>query len=355
MVRSLLLLLLSAALRAQTAAPPVEGEWVARDFTFKSGDKLPQLRLHYITLGAPVRDAAGRVRNAVLIMHGTTGSGRVFLSEQFGGELFGPGQPLDATRYFIILPDAIGHGRSSKPSDGLHMKFPHYDYDDMVRADYLLIHDGLKVDHLRLVMGTSMGGMHTWVWGETYPDFMDALMPLACAPVAIAGRNRMFRAMIIQAIRSDPDWKNGEYTQPPANGLIAAQYALWMMTSSPLQLHQANPTREQADAAVAALRQRALAADANDLLYAFESSTDYDPSPRLEKIQAPLFAINSADDVVNPPELGILEREIRRVPHGRYILIPTSSETRGHGTHSRAVLWKSYLLELLRQSEPRGR
>ncbi len=353
MVRPLLVLLLSVAARAQTAPPPVEGDWVARDFTFKSGEKLSELRLHYITLGAPARDAAGHVRNAVLIMHGTTGSARPFLGAQFGGELFGPGQPLDATRYFIILPDAIGHGQSSKPSDGLHMKFPHYDYDDMVRADYLLIHDGLHVDHLRLVMGTSMGAMHTWVWGETYPDFMDVLMPLASAPVAIVGRNRMFRAMIIQAIRDDPDWKNGEYAKPPVNGLMAAQYAMLMMRSSPLQLHQANPTREQADAAVAALRKGAAATDANDMLYALESSGDYDPSPRLETIKAPLFAINSADDEINPPELGILEREIQRVPHGRYILIPTSGETRGHGTHSRAVVWKNYLLELLRQSEPR--
>jgi homoserine O-acetyltransferase len=355
MVRSLLVLLLSVAAWAQTAPQPVEGEWVARDFTFKSGEKLPALRLHYTTLGVPARDAAGHVRNAVLIMHGTTGSGRAFLNPQFGGELFGPGQPLDASRYYIILPDGIGHGQSSKPSDGLHAKFPHYDYDDMVRADYLLIHDGLHLDHLRLAMGTSMGGMHTWVWGETYPDFMDALMPLASAPVPIAGRNRMFRAMVIQAIRNDPDWKNGEYATPPANGLIAAQYAMWMMTSSPLQLHQANPTREQADAAVGDLRERALRTDANDMLYAFEASTGYNPSPLLEKIKAPLFAVNSADDVVNPPELGILEREIQRVPHGRYILIPTSGETRGHGTHSRAVVWKNYLVELLRQSEPRGR
>src|ERR1035437_5252663 len=232
MVRSLLVLLLSAGAWAQTAPPPVEGDWVARNFTFKSGEKLPESRLPSTPPAPPPRAAAGHVRNAVLIMHGTTGSGRAFLNPQFGGELFGPGQPLDATRYFIILPDAIGHGQSSKPSDGLHMKFPHYDYDDMVRADYLLIHDGLHVDHLRLVMGTSMGGMHTWVWGETYPDFMDALMPLASAPVAIAGRNRMFRAMVIQAIRNDPDWKNGEYAQPPVNGLIAAQYALLMMRSS---------------------------------------------------------------------------------------------------------------------------
>jgi homoserine O-acetyltransferase len=219
-----------------------------------------------------------------------------------------------------------------------------------VHADYLLLHDGLGVDHLRLVMGTSMGAMHTWIWGEMYPDFMDALMPLASAPVEIAGRNRMFRAMIMQAIQGDPDWKDGEYTTPPVNGLIAAQYALWMMTSSPLQLHKSNPTHDKADAAVAALRQRAARTDANDMLYQYDCSTDYNPSPLLEKIQAPLWAINSADDEVNPPELGILEREIKRVAHGRYILIPTSDETRGHGTHSRAMLWKNYLVELLQIS-----
>jgi homoserine O-acetyltransferase len=332
----------------------VEGDWVAHNFVFKSGEKLDDLRLHYTTLGKPERDAAGRVRNAVLIMHGTGGTGRAFLSAGFGGELFGKDQLLDASRYYIILPDALGHGKSSKPSDGLRMKFPKYRYDDMVRAQYLLVHDGLGVDHLRLVMGTSMGAMHTWIWGEMYPDFMDALMPLASATVEIAGRNRMFRAMIIQAIRGDPEWKNGEYTSPPVNGLIAAQYALWMMTSSPLQLHKANPTHEKADAAVAALRQRAVRTDANDMIYYYESSTDYNPSPDLEKIRAPLFAINSADDEVNPPELGIMEREIKRVPRGRYILIPTSDETRGHGTHSRPSVWKNHLAELLHLSEPRA-
>jgi homoserine O-acetyltransferase len=330
---------------------PVEGDWVVRDFVFHTGQTLPELRLHYTTLGAPARDSAGHVRNAVLIMHGTGGSGRGFLSAQFAGELFGKDQPLDASRYFVILPDAIGAGKSSKPSDGLHARFPRYNYDDMVRADHLLLRDGLHVDHLRLVMGTSMGGMHTWVWGETYPDFMDALMPLASAPVEIAGRNRMFRAMIIQAIRNDPDWKGGEYTAPPINGLMAAQYGLFMMTSSALQLHQANPTHERADAAVTALRERAARTDANDMLYQFEASTDYNPSPKLDRIRAPLWAINSADDEVNPPELGILEREIKRVPRGRYILIPTSEETRGHGTHSRAVVWKSYLVDLLKSTE----
>jgi homoserine O-acetyltransferase len=349
MVRSLILLLPALACLAQTPQA-VESDWTAKDFHFHTGDVLPELRLHYTTLGKPARDAAGHVNNAVIIMHGTGGSGRAFLGPAFGGELFGEGQPLDAAKYFIILPDAIGHGKSSKPSDGLHARFPHYDYEDMVRADYLLVHDGLGVDHLRLVMGTSMGAMHTWIWGYRYPDFMDALMPLASAPVAIAGRNRMFRAMVIQAIRGDPEWDGGEYASPPKNGLIAAQYALWMMTSSPLVLHQANPTQGQADAAVEALRARALRNDANDMLYQFESSTDYDPEPHLPEIRAPLFAINSADDEVNPPELGILEREIRKVPQGRYILIPTSAETRGHGTHSRAAVWKNYLVDLLKVS-----
>jgi homoserine O-acetyltransferase len=351
----LLCLTVASALAQQTTLPNKEGDYIAHDFTFHTGEKMAELRLHYTTLGQPARDASGHVRNAVIIMHGTGGSGRPFLGAGFGGELFGPGQPLDITKYYIILPDAIGHGKSSKPSDGLHMKFPHYDYEDMVRGDYVLLHDGLGVDHLRLAMGTSMGAMHTWVWGYLYPDFVDALMPLASAPVEIAGRNRMFRAMIMQAIQSDPDWKDGEYTKPPVNGLIAAQYGLWMMTSSPLQLHKTNPTHEKADEAVKALRERAQRVDANDMLYQYDSSTDYNPSPHLGQIKAPLFAVNSADDEVNPPELGILEREIRKVARGRYILIPTSDETRGHGTHSRAALWKNYLLELLSESEPRAR
>jgi homoserine O-acetyltransferase/O-succinyltransferase len=356
MIRTLLPLFLAATCWSQTGAPSYpeqsESDFVVRNFGFKSGETLPELRLHYITIGKPVRDASGHVSNAVLIMHGTGGSGRGFTGEGFGGELFRAGQPLDAATHFIILPDAIGHGKSSKPSDGLHARFPRYRYDDMVRADYLLVHDGLKVDHLRLVMGTSMGAMHTWIWGEMFPDYMDALMPLASAPVEIVGRNRMFRAMILDAIRADPAWKGGEYDAPPAQGLMAAQYALWMMTSSAVQLHKTNPTREEADAAVAALRERALATDANDMLYQFEASTDYNPSPLLEKIKAPLYAVNSADDEVNPPELGILDREIKRVRRGRYILIPTSDETRGHGTHSRAVVWKKHLEELLRESEP---
>ena len=350
------LFLMALAVWAQPATPAypdqVEGDWVARNFVFHTGESLPELRMHYIAIGKPERNGAGHVRNAVLILHGTGGTGREFLREDFGGQLFGPGQPLDAARYFIVLPDGIGHGKSSKPSDGLHSRFPHYDYEDMVRAEFQLLREGLQVDHLRLVMGTSMGAMHTWVWGYLYAEAMDALMPLASAPVEIAGRNRMFRAMIIQAIRDDPDWKGGEYSTPPLNGLIASEYALWMMTSSPLRLQEVNPTPDKADAAVGALRERAKQVDANDRLYQFEASRDYNPEPHLGEIRAPLWAINSADDEVNPPELGQVARVIEKLRHGRYILIPTSDETRGHGTHSLAAVWKQYLVELLRQTEP---
>jgi homoserine O-acetyltransferase len=330
-----------------------EGDWNVPDFTFQSGEKLAQLRLHYITLGSPQRDAAGHVLNAVLMLHGTGGTARSFLSPEFAGELFGSGQLLDAGRYYIILPDAIGAGKSSKPSDGLRMKFPHYRYDDMVRSQYLLVHDGLKVDHLRLVLGTSQGGMHAWLWGETYPGFIDALMPMASAPVEIAGRNRMTRTMAIQAIKNDPGWKNGDYDIQP-QGLIAARNIRSIMIGSALHFQTENPTPQKADAAVEVLARTALGTDANDTIYQYEASTDYNASPMLEKIQAPLFAINSADDEINPPELGILEREIKRVKHGRYILIPLSGETRGHQTYNRAVLWKNHLRELLDVSKPRG-
>jgi homoserine O-acetyltransferase len=344
MSRALLLVLCGFRLWGQLAPSSVEGDWTVHEFTFHTGEKLTDLRLHYTTVGQP------RGNNAVLILHGTTGRGDRFLSYDFGGQLFGPGQPLDASRYYIILPDAIGHGKSTKPSDGLHARFPRYNYDDLVRAQYLLVHDGLHLNHLRLVMGTSMGGMHTWMWGEMYPGFVGALMPLASAPVEIAGRNRMFRRMIIDSIRSDPEWHNGEYTTPP-RGIIAAHHALFMMTSSPAELHREAPTRELADLEYESLKQTALASDANDMLYAFDASRDYNPQPRLGEIRAPLYAVNSADDEVNPPELGILEREITHVARGRYILIPTSDQTRGHGTHSRAAVWKQYLQELLRVSE----
>jgi homoserine O-acetyltransferase len=339
---------------AEAAYPtPVEGDFVAKDFRFGTGEVLPELRLHYTTIGTPRRDAAGVVRNAVLVLHGTGGSGRGFLSENFGGVLFGEGQLLDGNTHYIILPDAIGHGRSSKPSDGLRMGFPRYTYDDMVRAHHLLLTEGLGVNHLRLVMGTSMGGMHTWVWAETYPDFMDALCPLASLPAPIAGRNRMLRRMIMDSIRSDPEWKNGNYASQPKEGLTGAMHALLVMVSSPLQWHHQAPTREKADALFDQMVASRLAAtDANDMLYHFDSSRDYDPSAGLERIQARLLAINSADDEVNPPELGILEASIARVKRGRAIVIPTSERTRGHGTHSLPALWKDELARLLEESEP---
>jgi homoserine O-acetyltransferase len=330
---------------------PAEGDFVIRDFRFGTGETLPELRIHYRTLGTPRRDARGVVRNAVLILHGTTGRGATFLRPQFAGELFGAGQPLDATRYYIVLPDDIGHGASSKPSDALKARFPHYGYHDMVRAEYLLLTDGLKVNHARLVMGTSMGGMHTWMWGEEHPEFMDALMPLASLPTQISGRNRVWRRLIVEAIRNDPAYQQGDYqSQPPS--LRTAEQMLWLMSSNPLLRYQEAPTRAQADALIEEQVAKSMKTDdANDVLYALDASSDYDPGPGLEKIQAPLLAVNSADDLINPPELGILEREIRRVPHGRAVVIPMSEQTHGHGSHTYAVLWKQYLVELLASPE----
>jgi homoserine O-acetyltransferase len=350
-IGSFVVVLLSMLAMGEGGLVPRQGDLTLRDFKFNSGEILPELRLHYRTLGTPRRDARGVVRNAVLILHGTTGSGAGFLSDQFAGVLFGSGQLLDAAEYFIILPDGIGHGQSSKPSDGLRARFPHYGYGDMVTAHYRLLTEGLGVNHLRLVMGTSMGGMHTWLWGERYPDFMDALMPLASLPVQIAGRNRMMRRMVVDPIKNDPEWKNGEYTSQP-RGLTTAIYTLLFMTSSPLQWQAQAPTREAADRLFDEMMQRQLARlDANDMLYAFDASRDYDPAPSLEEIEAPLVAINSADDQVNPPELGILEREIKRVKRGQYVAIPISEKTRGHGTHSLPVLWKEHLARLLKESD----
>ena len=328
-----------------------EGDVVLRDFRFADGAVLPALRIHYTTLGRPRRDAAGTVRNAVLVLHGTTGSGRGFLTPAFAGELFGPGQPLDTAAHYVILPDGIGTGGSSKPSDGLRTRFPRYGYADMVAAQHRLVTEGLGVNHLRLVMGTSMGGMQTWMWGERHPAFMDALLPLASVPTQIAGRNRMMRAIIADAIRGDPAWRGGDYAAPPAAGLRTALAMLFMMTSSPLQLHRAAPTRDSADAYVARwMDARIAATDANDFLYQFEASRDYDPAPALGRIRAPLVAINSADDLVNPPELGLMERLVPQVRRGRYVLVPTSERTRGHGTHSLPALWKPELVRLLAES-----
>jgi len=330
---------------------PQPSDYTIRDFRFQSGETLPELRMHFLTLGTPRRDDAGLVRNAVLILHGTTGNGSNFIRGEFAGELFGTDQPLDATRFFLVLPDNLGHGQSSRPSDGLHAKFPRYGYRDMIEAQYRLLTEGLKVNHLRLVMGTSMGGMHTWLWGETHPEFMDALMPLASLPSQISGRNRVWRRMIIDAIRGDPDWRNGDYeTQPP--GLRVAAEVLYFMGNNPVQRQKEAPTLAEADKLLDASNDNAMRTmDANNVLYALEASRDYDPGPGLEKIQAPLLAINFADDLINPPELGILEREIGRVKHGKARVLPMSDRTRGHGTHTLAAVWKEHLEQLLTDTE----
>ncbi len=347
-------LLLPAASRAQALAypTPVAGDARLPNFRFASGETLPVLQRHYTTVGQPRRDKRGRITNAVLIMHGTTGAGSSFLSALFAGHLFGPGQPLDAAKYYIILPDAIGHGQSSKPSDGLRMQFPKYTYDDMVVADYRLLTEKLGVGHLRLVMGTSMGGMQTWVWGYRYQSFMDALLPLASLPVEIAGRNRMLRKMAIDMIEMDPAWQGGNYTTEPKVGLTGAASSLIFMTSSPKQMQKLAPTRALAETALAQTEARLYSSlDANDFIYQFDASRDYNPAPHLAAIQAPLFAINSADDQVNPPELGILDTEIKKVARGRYILLPITDLTTGHGTHSNPAIWGSYLEELLKLTE----
>jgi homoserine O-acetyltransferase len=327
---------------------PVPGDFKMKDFAFTSGEKLPELRIHYMTLGTAKRDAAGHVTNAVLIMHGTGGSGQQFARKQFTDVLFGPGQALDLTRYYVILPDDIGHGDSSKPSDGLHAKFPHYGYIDMVEAEHALVVDGLGVDHLALVMGTSMGCMHSWLWAERWPSAMDAVMPLACLPTQIAGRNREWRKMLIDAIQQDPEWKGGEYTSQPRAALLHAGHLITLAGSAPMADQKRLPTRDAADKDVEEGESLfATTSDANDVLYAVASSRDYDPSPDLEKITAPLLFVNSADDFINPPELGIAEREIKRVKHGRFILIPASESTHGHGTHTWGTFWQKDLKELL--------
>ena len=348
------LLSLAVAVSLPSPARALEGDASLASFRFASGESLAVLRIHYRVFGVPKRDRAGHVRNAVLVLHGTTGSGAQFMNANFAGELFGLGQPLDTARTYVILPDGIGHGRSSKPSDGLRARFPRYRYGDMIVAQYRLLTEALGVDHLRLVMGTSMGGMHTWMWGERYPDFMDALMPLASLPTQIAGRNRVWRRMVIDAIQNDPEWRGGDYATQPQSLRLAGQM-LWLMSSNPLIRQRQAPSRAAADSAIDAfVANYAKTADANDVLYALEASGDYDPAPDLPRIRAPLLAINSADDLINPPELGVLEREIARVPKGRAIVIPMSEQTVGHGTHTRAAVWKQHLEELLRESEPKG-
>lgn len=353
MRRLLLALLISAPAaspaEAQATFPaPVERDFIARDVRFESGEVAPEILLHYRTIGQPRKDSDGIVRNAVLILHGTGGSGAGFTGPGYAGLLFGKGQILDAERYFLILPDNVGHGRSSKPSDGLRMKFPRYRYTDMVRLQHRLVTEALGLTHLRLVMGTSMGAMHAWMWGYMYPTFADGLVPLASNPVEIAGRNRVWRKLLVDAIVNDPTWKGGEYVEPP-KGMANALGFLLIATSTPRLWQKDFPTHDAADRWLAdQIAARLTTTDANDTIYHFRASEDYDPTPHLERITAPLLAINSADDFVNPPELPMMAALIAKVKHGRFVLIPASDETRGHGTHSRPQVFGPYLAEFLK-------
>ena len=333
-----------------TAFPnQTEGEWTVKDFRFSTGETLPEVRLHYTTLGQPRRDASGHVVNAVLLLHGTTTTGKAFLMPSIAGELFGPGQVLDAEKYYIILPDALGRGRSSKPSDGLHARFPRYGYADMVQTQYRLLTEGLNVDHLRLVLGFSMGGMQTWMWGETHPTMMDALMPLASFPVEISGRNFLWRKILSQSIRNDPDWNNGEYTSQPRH-YVTVLPLFKLMTLNAAKLQQMAPTRADAETLYENTAQTTN--DANDFLYWLESSWDYDPEPGLGKIVRPLFAVNFADDLINPVELGVLDRVIPTLPGARFAVVPANDTTLGHQTLNQAAMWAPFLKELLDSLPP---
>jgi homoserine O-acetyltransferase/O-succinyltransferase len=339
---------------APAAWPAVDGTYTIDHFQFKDGETIDHLRLHYLTLGKPHKDAAGHVDNAVLLLHGTGGDAHSLLNPVFSDVLFVPGGVLDITKYFLILPDDIGHGMSSKPSDGLHMQFPKYDYDDMVRSQYRMLTEGMRVDRLRLILGTSMGCMESFVWGETYPGFAQALAPFACLPVELAGRNRMMRHMAIEAIQQDPAWMNGEYKTEPVQGLRTANEMLLVMGSSPLQMQKNEPTRAAAEKYVDDYLARTMAkTDANDMMYYINASRNYNPAAKVGTIQVPVLWINSADDYINPPELGIAEKMVGQMPRAKFVLIPISDATRGHGTHTQAAVWKDYLAEFMRQTETR--
>ena len=335
--------------------PTRDSDVVLRNFRFRSGETLPELRMHYTTLGTPHRDSQGQIDNAVMVLHGTGGDGKQFLRPQFADELYGPGQPLDVRRYWIILPDNIGHGRSSKPSDGLRMRFPKYDYDDMVEAQHQMLL-AVGVTRLRLIMGTSMGCMHIFVWGETYPTFARALMPLACEPIEIAGLNRMWRQLAINGITADPAWKNGNYKREPTQGLRTAESLLFVAGSAPLLYQRQYSTRALASAyAEDRVASGIKELDANDLIYQLDASRSYNPWPGLEKITAPMTWINSADDFINPRNLPIPQKALKRMPNARFRLIPESAETHGHGTHTWAKFWRADLISLLARSEPASR
>lgn len=348
---ALLALATPAAAQVSTKWPVAEGDATLKDFRFASGETLPELKMHYRTLGAPRTDAKGRITNAVMVLHGTGGTGAQFLRPQFADELYGPGQPLDITKYFIILPDSIGHGGSSKPSDGLRMAFPKYDYADMVEAQRRLLVEHLKVTELRLLAGTSMGCMHSFVWGTTHPGFAKAMFPTACLPVEIAGRNRMWRKMSIDAIKADPLWNNGNYTSPPTGGLRTAAALGFIAGSAPVRMQAEAPTRAAAEKALEGRVEAGMTDDANDIIYRIDSSRTYNPAPLLSKITVPVTWINSADDFINPPNLNIAAREAAKMPNAKYIEIPETAETRGHSTHTWAVFWKDDLVELLKRSE----
>ena len=334
--------LLALACSAADFPAPQEGTWVAKDFRFHTGEVM-DVRLHYRTLGSPQNEA-------ILVLHGTAGSGASMLSPNFAGQLFGAGQPLDATRYYIVIPDTVGHGKSSKPSDGLRMKFPRYNYDDMVDGHHRLLTEGLGVKRLRMVIGNSMGGMETWIYAAKHPDYMDIAVPMACLPTEMASRNWMLRRLITDSIRNDPEWKNGEYTQQPKSAKFASVFFAIATNGGNHALYKAAPTRERADRLLEQRMNAPFPADANDVLYQWDSSRDYNPSPGLEKIRATLLAINAADDERNPPELGILDREIQRVRNGRVLLIPASEATAGHGTTGSAKWYAMELAQLLEQA-----
>jgi homoserine O-acetyltransferase len=322
-----------------------EADFVIPNYRFASGESLPELRLHYRTMGVPQHNAAGKIINGVLLLQGNTGTGANWLRPSLADELYGPDQPLDARQYFIIMQDALGRGGSSKPSDGLRGNFPHYRYRDMVDSGYRLITEGLGVAHLRLVIGSSMGGMHAWMWAEMYPDLMDGVVPLSCQPVEISGRNWMGRRAAAEAIRHDPDWNNGDYTQNPRHYIYSA--AGNFGTESPTRIQEMAPTKAAADALYERRLADAAKGDANNQLWAIEAIMDYNPEPDLDKIKARVLLINDAEDHANPPELGTVERAMKRVRHGRYVLIPAGADTHGHFSHFYAKLWKPYLIEFM--------
>ena len=344
-----ILAMFSSPVQAQTPNA-TEGDAVFSDFAFGSGEKLSELKIHYTSLGTPRRDKDGNITNAVMILHGTGGTGKQFFQPQFAAELFGPGQVLDTTRYFIILPDNIGHGQSSKPSDGLRMAFPKYDYDDMVTAQYRLVTEKLGIKRLKLILGTSMGCMHGFVWATRYPEAVEKLAPFACLPVEIAGQNRMWRKLSMDAIKADPAWQDGNYTSPPLAGLRTAASLSMIAGANPLALQAQFPSRKAAETYTDEAFQRiALRNDANDIIYQLDSSRTYNPWPHLEKIRTPMLWINSADDFINPSNYGITELAMKRMPTVKFILIPASPETKGHGTHTWAKFWKDDLARLLAQ------